>query len=36
MASRTVFVIDDEPDSLTYVTEIVTGAGYPVEASDGR
>ena len=32
MASGTVFVVDDEPDSLTYVTEIVTGAGYPVEA----
>jgi two-component system alkaline phosphatase synthesis response regulator PhoP len=36
MAHGKVFIIDDEDDNLAYLTEIITAAGYQVEAlSDG-
>ena len=36
MVQGKVFIIDDEDDNLAYLTEIITTAGYKVEAfSDG-
>ena len=32
MAQGKVFIIDDEDDNLAYLTEIITAAGYQVEA----
>lgn len=33
MAPGRVFVVDDEPDNLDFLTEIITAAGYEVEAA---